>query len=68
MCCSLWCGAPAMLPVGHRPATSWVHCATGCDTQSGAPEDGRDDCPRLIELTGIVGKPLLLNLIDCLYY
>jgi hypothetical protein len=25
---------------GHRPATSWVHYTTYCNTQSSAPEDG----------------------------
>ena len=25
---------------GHRPATSWVHYTTNCNTQSSAPEDG----------------------------
>jgi len=26
---------------GHRPATSWVHYTTSCNTQSSAPEDGQ---------------------------
>ena len=45
---SLWYNAPTMLPgcggtplPGYRPATSWVHCTTSCNTQSSAPEDGR---------------------------
>ena len=25
---------------GHRPATSWVHYTTSCNTQSSIPEDG----------------------------
>ena len=25
---------------GLRPATSWVHYTTSCNTQSSAPEDG----------------------------
>ena len=30
-----------VLPAGsHRPATSWVHYTTNCNTQSSAPEDG----------------------------
>jgi len=24
----------------HRPATSWVHYTTNCNTQSSAPQDG----------------------------
>ena len=57
-----------MLPAGHRPATSWVHYTTGCNTQSSAPEDGLNNCPKLVELTGIINKPLLLQLVGCLDY
>ena len=28
------------LSAGDRPATSWVHYTTSCNTQSSAPEDG----------------------------
>ena len=54
-------------PVG-RPATSWVHYTTSCNTQSSAPEDGQNNCPKHVELTGIINKPLLLHLVGCLYY
>jgi len=37
-------------------------------TQSSAPEDGQNSCPKLVELTGIINKPLLLHLVGCLYY
>ena len=51
-----------------RPATSWVHYTTSCNTQSSAPEDGQNNCPKYVELTGIINKPLLLHLVGCLYY
>ena len=57
-----------MLPTGGRPATSWVHYTTYCNTQSGVPEDGQNNCPKHVELTGIINKPLLLHLVGCLYY
>ena len=68
MCYSLWYNAPTMLPAGHRPATSWVHYATKCNTQSGVPEDGQNNCPKHVKLTVIINKPLLLHLVGCLYY
>ena len=53
-----------MLPAGsYRPATSRVHYTTSCNTQSSAPEDGRDHHPKHVELIGIINKPLLLHLI-----
>ena len=62
MCYRLWYNAPTMLPA-YRPATSWVHYTTSCNTQSGAPEDGRDHRPKHVELIGIINKPLLLHLV-----
>ena len=47
----------------YRPATSWVHCTSSCNTQSSDPEDGRDQCPKHVELNGIINKPLLLHLV-----
>ena len=75
MCYSLWYNAPTMLPAGsleaelagYRPATSLVHYTTSCNTQSSAPEDGRNNCPKHVELIGIINKPLLLRLVGCLY-
>ena len=52
----------------NGPATSWVHYTTSCNTQSSAPEDGQNNFPKHVELTGIINMPLLLHLIGCLYY
>ena len=51
----------------YQPATSWVHYTTSRNTQSSAPEDGQNSFPKHVELTGIINKPLLLHLVDCLY-
>ena len=61
MCYSLWYNAPTML-------TSWVHYTTNGNTQSSAPEDGKNKFPKHAELTGIINKPLLLHVVGCLYY
>jgi len=45
------------------PATSWVHYTTSCNTQSSAPENGRDQPTKHVELIGIINKPLLLHLV-----
>jgi hypothetical protein len=55
-----------MLPAGGRPATSWVHYTTNCNTQSSAPEHGQNNCPKHVSLTGIINKLLLLHLVGCL--
>ena len=68
MCYSLWYKAPTMLPASDRQATSWVHYTTSCNTQSSAPEYGKNNCPKHVELTGIINKPLLLHLVGCVYY
>ena len=68
MCYNLWYNTPTMLPTGHRPATSWVHYTTSCNTQSSAPEDGQNNCAKHVELTRIINKPLLLRLVGFLYY
>ena len=68
MCYSLWYNAHTMLPAGHRPAKSCVHYTTSCNTQSSAAEDGQNNCPKLVELTGIINKLLLLHPVSCLYY
>ena len=54
--------------LNFRPATSSVHYTTNCNTQSSAPEDGQNNFPKHVELTGIINKPLLLHLVGCLYY
>ena len=53
------------------PANSWQH--RGCIvpqavTLSNAPEDGQNNCPKHVDLTGIINKPLLLHLVGSLYY
>ena len=53
---------------GRWPATSWVHYTTNCNIQSSAPEDGQNNCPKHVKLTGIINKPSLLYLVDCLCY
>ena len=37
-------------------------------TQSNVPEDGQNNCPKHVGLTGIINKSLLLHLVGCLYY
>ena len=37
-------------------------------TQYIAPENGQNNCPKLVEPTGIINKPLLFHLVGCLYY
>jgi hypothetical protein len=56
-----------MLP-SNRPAASWVHYTTSRNTQCSAPEDGKNNCPKHVELAGIINKTLLLHLVGCLYY
>ena len=34
--------------------TSWVHYTTNCNTQSSAPEDGQNNTPKHVEMTGII--------------
>jgi hypothetical protein len=48
---------------GYRPAKSWVHFTTSCNTQSSDPEDGRDQHPKHVELIGIINKTLLFHLV-----
>ena len=40
-----------------------MHYTTSCNTQSSAPEDGRDQRPKHVELIGIINKLLLLYLV-----
>ena len=64
--CVTVCGI--MYPRCYRPATSWVHYTTNCNTHSSAPEDGQNHRPKHVELIGIVNKPLLLHLFGCVCY
>ena len=78
MCYSLWYNATTMLPASGRPATSWVHYTTNCNTscvhytvncntQSSAPEDVENNFLKHVELTGIINRPLFLHLVGCPY-
>ena len=67
MCYSLWYNAPTMLPAGGR-RTSCVHYTTNCNTHPSAPEDGQNNCPKHVELIGIINKLLLFHLVGYLYY
>ena len=76
MCYRLWYNAPRMLPAGSLEGEapvpplpgSWVHFTTSCNTQSSAPEDGQNNCPKHVELIGIVNKLLLLHLVVYIHY
>ena len=48
--------------------SSWYNAPTSCNSQSSVPEDGQNNCPKHVELTGIFNKPLLLHLVCGLYY
>ena len=45
-----------------------MHYTTSCNTQSSAPEEGQNNCPKHVELTGIIRKPLLLHLVGRLLF
>ena len=66
LCYSLWYNAPTILQAGGRPVTSWVHYTTSCNTQSSAPVHGQNNCPKHVELTGNINKPIFLHLFGCL--
>ena len=64
---------PIILPIfrGTRlcvTACGIMHPRCCCNTQSSAPEDGQHNCPKHVELTGIINKPLSLLLVGCQYY
>ena len=52
------------LPAGILP----MHYTTSRNTQSSAPEDGRNNRSKHVELIGIINKPLMLHLVGCIYY
>ena len=60
---SLRYNVPTMLP-----ATGRQHRGCIIPQAVSAPEDGQNNCPKHVELTGIINKPLLLHLVGCLYY
>ena len=60
----MWYNARTMLPAG-----SIVRALNHkLQTQSSAPEDGRNYRPNQVELIEIINKPLLLHLVGYLYY
>ena len=59
-----WRNSASRLPAGIIQ----VHYNTSCNTQSSAPEDGRNHRSKHDDLIGIINKPLLLHLVGCLYY
>ena len=66
MCYSFWYNAHTMLPAGGQQHRGCI--IPQAVTQSSAPEDGQNNFPKHVELTGIINKPLLLHLVGCLYY
>ena len=64
--CVTVCGI--MHPRCCGPATSKIHYTTNCNTQYSVPEDGQNNYPKHDDLTGIINKPLLLQIVGCLYY
>ena len=66
--CVIACGI--MYPRCCRPPAGNIVVAltTSCNTQSIAPEYVQNNCPKHVELTGIINNPLLLHLVGCLYY
>ena len=78
MCYSLWYNAPTISPAGSLEAEELSFQATGRQyrgciipqavTQSSAPEDGQNNCPKIVALIGIINKPLLLHRVGCLHY
>ena len=46
----------------------WVHYTTSCNPQSSVLEDVQNNCPKHVEVTGIINKSLLLHLVGCVYY
>ena len=44
-----------------------MHYTANFNTQSSAPEDGQNNCPKHVELIGIINNPLFLHIVGCLY-
>ena len=66
MCYSLWYNLRTMLPAGGRQHRRYIILQSV--TQFSVPEDGQNNFPKHVELTGIINKPFLLHLVSCLYY
>ena len=57
-----------MLSAKGRQRRGYIIPQTVTHSLVSAPEDGQNNFPKHIELTGIINKPLLLHLVGCLYY
>ena len=64
--CVTVCGI--MHPRCCQPATSWVHYTSSCNTQSSAPEDGQNNYPKHVELTGIIVASGWLSILFIFHY
>ena len=58
---------PTMLPAGGQQRRGCIIPQAVTHSLS-ASEDRQNNCPKRVELTGIINKPLLLHLVGCLYY
>ena len=67
MCYSMWYNALTMLPAGGRQHRRCIIPQTVTHSLV-LLEDGQNNCPKHVELSGIIKKPLLLHLVGCLYY
>ena len=67
MCYSLWYNAPTMLPANGRQHRGCIIPQTVTHSLV-FQKMGKNTCPKHVELTGIINKPLLLHLVGCLYY
>ena len=70
ICCPRWSGKGGTPLPNHRPATYWVQHTTSCIVQSKAPEDGKNCCPKHVELKiGLsINIKVLLHLVGFLLY
>ena len=57
-----------MQPRCCRPVAGRQHHGCIIPQESSVPEGGQNNCPKHVEMTGIINKPLLLHLVGCLYY
>ena len=48
----MWCNAPTRLPTSGRQHRGCI--IPQAVTQSSVPEDGQNNCPKYVELTGII--------------
>ena len=68
MCYSLWCNAATMLSVTGRQNRGYIILQAVTHSLVSGPEDGQNNFPKHVELTGIINKPLLLHVVSCLHY